>query len=212
MAVTDGQQTPTLEQIILDGVKAATSNLNVAMPGVVIEYDPATQKCSVQPSIKRVYDDGTTVNLPIITNVPVAFPRAGKAFISLPIKADDTVLLIFSQRSIDKWLSQGGVVKADDPRMHSLSDAVAIAGVYPFTDSIDASADHIRIQNDKSIIDVKADGTYQIKNDSNELMDLVVQLVDAIIAMKINTMLGPQPPVNLATFTALKPKFESLKG
>jgi hypothetical protein len=210
----EGQQTPTLEQVILDGVDSKLANLNVSMPAIITEYDPATQKCSVQPCIKRKYDDGTIVNLPIISNVPVAFPRAGKAFISLPIKKDHTVLLVVSQRSIDIWLGQGGVVEANDPRKHDLSDAVAIAGVYPFNDNANASANNLRIENDVAQFDLLPNGKFIIKNKSSgqELLTLFEELLDALLAAKTNTIYGPQPLVPPTLFTNIKTKLDTLKG
>ena len=41
----------------------------------------------------------------------------------------DTVLLVFSERSIDKWAQQGGEVDPLDSRLHHLSDPVALPGL-----------------------------------------------------------------------------------
>ena len=212
MTVGDGQQTPSFEQVIKDGIEARMAAVNVSIPAEIVSYSSATQKCSVQPSIKRKYEDGTVINLPIINDVPVLFPRAGKAFISFPLKAGDSVLLIFSQRSLDSWLETGGIVEANDQRKHAFSDAIAIPGLYPFNDLADGADDtNIVVRNDKLKLSIKPDGKFKIENDDYEFVGLVSQLTDALIAVLTNTMLGPQPFINKATFVALKPKIDSFK-
>lgn len=52
-------------------------------------------------------------------------------------------------------------------------------------------------------------GHVTISNGTDDLVDLIKQLCEALTNMTTITALGPQAPVNLATFTALLPKFES---
>lgn len=214
MAATDGQQTPSLEQIVKDGIEATVANLHVALPAEVVSYDAAKQRCSVQPLIRRKYEDGSVVNLPIITNVPVAFPRAGNAFISLPLQKGNSVLLVFSERSLDRWLSQGGVTTADDPRKHDLSDAVAIPGVYPFNNPCEASTDSIRIQYGDARIDVMSDGKFKFENtnEGKELITVMRDFINACLAARTNTALGPQPLVPPSLFTSVRDDLDKLKG
>lgn len=53
--------------------------------------------------------------------------------------------------------------------------------------------------------------TYSLKNDSDDLVSLLVDLVDALTKVTTNTAIGPQPFVNLADFAALKAKIEMFK-
>lgn len=121
-------ETPTLAQVILEAVEARLVDVNTAIPGKIVSYDHATQTASVQPCIRRKYTDGTIVDLPVINKVPVQFPRGGGFFVSLPLKKDDPVLLVFSQRALDVWKEKGGVVDPADPRKFHISDAYALAG------------------------------------------------------------------------------------
>jgi hypothetical protein len=43
------------------------------------------------------------------------------------------VALVFSDRSLDRWLNAGGVVDPGTYRMHDLSDAIAIPGLHPWS-------------------------------------------------------------------------------
>lgn len=124
------QQTPTLQDMIRGAIEARLANLHTAMPGVVKTYDPKTQTADVQPALKKKYADGEVVNLPLLTKIPVIFPRTAAGYIHLPLEPDDTVLIIFCERSIDSWRMQGGVIDPADYRKHALSDAVCIPGLF----------------------------------------------------------------------------------
>lgn len=140
----------------LDGyVDNRLRDVHVAMPGRVESYDSAAQRASVQPLIQRVIEaeDGsrTAQSLPVINDVPVVFPGAGSFSITFPVTRGDTVLLVFSEFSIEKWREQGpsvvgtkvSPVDPEDGRHHALSDCIAIPGLRSFndaTDQVDSSA------------------------------------------------------------------------
>ena len=131
--------TPVLAEVIREAFENRLSDLHTAMPGTIVKYDARTQEASVQPLLKRAYinEDGSEGldELPIIQGVQVAFPRAGKFFMTFPLAKGDPVLLVFSERSLDEWSASSGKVTLDpiDLRMHDLSDAIAIPGCYPDT-------------------------------------------------------------------------------
>jgi len=110
------------------------ADMRVSCPARVEKYDSAKQQVDVKPLLKESYtaEDGTDVveGLPVITNVPVVFPGGGGYRITFPIQAGDTVLLVFSDRSIDAWLTNGGEAAPVDERRHVLTDAIAIPGLH----------------------------------------------------------------------------------
>ena len=116
--------------------------IRCAMPGIIISFDPATQTATVQPAIKMRVNLGEGVkqmDLPPIANVPVVLPFAQGAglLLTLPIRAGDECLIVFSDRSIDNFMQSGGVqptvATANEdtttPRSHSLADAICIPGI-----------------------------------------------------------------------------------
>lgn len=205
-------ETPTQEQVIKEAIKAALCDLHTAMPGIVVSYDSSTQKAQIQPALKRKFKNGDVVDLPIITNCPVAFPRANNAFISLPVKAGDSGLLIFSERSIDKWLVSGGRVNPNDPRKFELSDGIFYPGLYPFNNPIAAHPTDLIVQNDQAKISVKPDGKFLISGPSEELLDLNSQDADLSATTTVNTVFGPVKLNKFAQFAAVKSKIDSIKG
>jgi len=129
--------TPSLPEVIRRAVEAGLEDAHVAIPAKVTRVDLAKGQLDVQPLVKdlRELEDGglEAVSVPVITNVPIIWPGAGGFRLTFPIAAGDTVLLVFSDRSLDVWLARGGEVDPGDPRRHALSDAVAIPGLRPFS-------------------------------------------------------------------------------
>ena len=130
------ENTPTLGESIRAMIGRDRNDLHTAIPACVVSYDAATQKATVQPEIfaETTDIDGNRVatKLPAITDVPVVFPRSGAYGITFPLAAGDTVLVVFSESSLDKWATKGGDTDPEDRRKHSLSDAIAIPGLFPF--------------------------------------------------------------------------------
>lgn len=129
----DAVQTPTLAGFVTNALDGRMRGVRVALPGLVQTYDPTTQTCSVQPLIQDgVYDEsGTRIaeRLPVVASVPVCFPGSGAFSVTWPVKVGDTVLLVFSSSSIDRWLALGGEVDPIDDRRHHITDAIAIPGL-----------------------------------------------------------------------------------
>lgn len=155
--------TPGLGQLIYEIVKYTLGEVNTAIPARVLEYDPEERRASVQPTVKRRYKDGSVVSRAPITDVPVVFPSAGGGTITFPVKPGDTVLLIFSQRSIDRWVqSEGGEVDPLDNRKHDISDAIAIPGLAPFPAALPADPDNVTIEFGSVSINLTPGGAVEI--------------------------------------------------
>ncbi|WP_312974028.1 Gp138 family membrane-puncturing spike protein [Atlantibacter sp.] len=108
-----------------------STQLRVAMPGIIQSFDPDAVTCTVLPAIRGIIptQDGTDPSdLPMLVDVPVIFPRGGGCTMTFPVKPGDECLLVFSDRCIDFWWQNGGVQEPVDPRQHDLSDAFAIIG------------------------------------------------------------------------------------
>lgn len=108
------------------------SKINTAIPAEITNYDPSGPKVDAKPLIKKRFNDGTESAYQPIVSVPVIFPRTQEFSMSFPLKKGDTVLLIFSQRSIENYLFSGQEVAPTRPDMFALSDAIAIPGLFAF--------------------------------------------------------------------------------
>lgn len=157
--------TPTLEQLLDQAIDSALIDMHTCMPGIVESYDATKQTVNVRPAIKRKYDDGTLVERPLIPDVPVYFPKGGGFSITHPIKKNDDVLLIFSERSLERWKNEAGVVDPRDSRKFHLSDAFCFpTGGRDINTIPGAKENLLRIVNDKGEIQIDENGEIIVKS------------------------------------------------
>ena len=208
--------TPSIEKVLAMAIEARLFDVHTCLPVVVESYDPGTETVSVKPALKRKYEDGSIVELPLILNVPVMFPRGEKASITFPIKKGNSGFVVFSERSLDVWKSKGGVVDPNDPRKFNMTDAIFFPGGYPkTTPSGRATADKFRITHGASEIEMTDAAKFKVgKVDGDELFDLVSQLLQALLDAKTNTAIGPMPfwTNTITVLTQIKTKLDALKG
>lgn len=168
-----------LSDSLQKSIEKTLENLRVSLPARIERYDSSTQKAEVSPLLEKRNADGSSSPLPVIPNVPVLFPRGGKARMTFPLERGDSVLLIFSDRSLDRWLSGSGQsVVPDDPRKHDLSDAVAIPGLLSFGSGGEAGfeedGDNLIIKHDGTKVVVEPSGKIEIEGDVEIDGDLTV--------------------------------------
>lgn len=136
-------------------VESVVNQVHTSLPGRIERYDHTRQEADIKPLLKRRYKDGQVVDMPIIPSVPIVWPRTSKACFSMPLEVGDGVLIVFIERSIDKWLNEGGNVTPDDFRKFDLSDAVAIPGLFPFPSAF-------KIEDNENVCLKYGDGSFKI--------------------------------------------------
>ena len=105
--------------------------LNTSMPGEVVRYDAANRRADVRGQLALILDDGTQIERPVISNVPVVFPVAAEFALLYPLEVGDSVLLVFSMRGLSRWKATHGMTAPDTEGMLSQQDAIAIPGFGP---------------------------------------------------------------------------------
>lgn len=127
---------PTFEEVVAILVEAQLLGLNTTTPGRIVSYERDLQRCAVEPLIAHgtIVEDGERVPdfMPIINDVPFVFPGSGANGFTWEVMPGDTVLIVFLQRSADRWLGRGGRIDPGDDRHHDHNDAVAIPGLRDF--------------------------------------------------------------------------------
>lgn len=145
--------------------------LNTAMIAQVEAYDDKN-KITAQPVVNRKYKGQDSKPLPPIEDVPVVFPGAGNHWLSFPIEVGSWVLLVCSQRSIEAWLqSDGSVGDASTSRKFSMSDAIAIPGILPFSNAFDV-ADGIQLRSKDGKVKIRLNGTVITIENENGTIEL----------------------------------------
>ena len=105
--------------------------INTAMPGVIVSYDAINRRADVCGALALILDDGTQIERPVISNVPVVFPVAAEFALLYPLAVGDSVLLVFSMRGLSRWKATHGMAAPDTEGMLSQQDAIAIPGFGP---------------------------------------------------------------------------------
>jgi len=140
-----------------------SGSIRVAMPAYIESYDFKTQKADVKIDMQELYQNETSLDYPVLSGVPVIFPRCGGASITMPITRGDTCLVMFLDRDSTSWLLGGKNLTPKSMRSHHLSDAVAIMGLSPFTSKSPARNNtDMLISFDGSEITLKPKGTIDI--------------------------------------------------
>lgn len=150
----------------IDG--SARQNINTCLPAVVTNVDNLTTQQTIDctPLINRVYEDGVVMQPTNVFDIPVVFQTGGGGILSFPISIGDTVLLVYSMRSIDEWLDSDGTNQTPkDNRHHHRTDAIAIPGIYTKSTSLAPSATDVEIKFKKMNIIMKPDNTMILDND-----------------------------------------------
>lgn len=149
------------------------STIWTALPAYVLSVDFEEMTVSVQPTIQGIIykEDGTKeyVNLPPLIHVPICFPKAGGFILTMPIKENDEVLVVFSSRCIDAWWQSGGIQKPMEIRMHDLSDGFAIPGpcsVPNVIPNISSTGAQLRNKAGTTYVEISDDGKIKLVSPS----------------------------------------------
>ncbi len=175
----------TFEQAVRSFISTDRSRLNVSIPAKVISYDPKTQNASCKPLVDMLLKDSRIIPLPVINDIPVIFPSTDNSALTFPLNKDDTLLLVFSQRSLDNWLQTKNVdpVNPEDFRRHDFSDAIAIPGLFSFPRAINDPDKHTLTHDTDDVVvkhnigsaqenevRLKANGSVEIKAGSKSTL------------------------------------------
>lgn len=186
--------TPELEEVIQDYIEMDKLELNTCLPAIVKAYDSVKQTCTVQPSMKRTTIAGEVSSRAEIEDVPVVFPRSGAYGFTVPITVGDSVMLIFSQRSLDDWIDNGGEVEVTDYRLHDINDAIAIPGLFPLENKITPApaADAAEVRGNKILLGKSgaSDEPMVLGNVlQTNLEDLITAIEDLVALIKKPTVI-----------------------
>jgi hypothetical protein len=118
------------------------------LPAIIISYDSSTKRAEVQPGIKIRTKESIISQAPIL-DVPIIFPSGGGYCVLMPLKAGDTILLLFSQRGIAAF-KQNFTETSPDDNLFEKSDAIGIAGFGDLTVS-PVDSEGINIQDSEGL-------------------------------------------------------------
>lgn len=182
------------------------STLRVSMPGIIEEYDYKTRRSSVKIDMQELYEDGSKLDYPVITNVPVIIACSGGASMIMPIKRGDSCLILFTDRDIDSWLlgASGQAPKA--MRMHDINDAVVLMGLMPFgTLSAAKNNNDLLITYEDSKITLKPEGNIEVTSAKK----ITIKTEDTVIECT-NTTIKASSKIDIESASEINIKAENI--
>lgn len=134
----------SLEGLLRQYTANSTAKMFTAIPGRVVGTPNLDQqRIDVQILVNKVTTDDVSRKHPTLLNVPLIFPGSQSSQFSFPVVSGDTVMLVFSQRSIDRFKLGAKTTHTPlDFRKYSRNDAVAIPGLFPFEDAVNNPSKH----------------------------------------------------------------------
>lgn len=113
--------------------------VNCARVGTIVSYDPgeagvrpptATVQIA-QQQVTSIASDGTKTfaDYPPLELVPVIFFGGGRYSCTWPVAEGNECLLIFHDRELDNWFTNGAGLPPTTGRLHDIADAFCIVGL-----------------------------------------------------------------------------------
>lgn len=172
------------------------ADVHTCLPGVVVSFDGTM--ITAKPAIDKQLANGEVLGAPAIVNVPVCWPcgdvNGALALITVPLKPGDSVLLHFSERAVDDWIS-GTDGAPGDPRQFDLSDAFATPMPRPGTVPA-ADLENLSIQYGPGSIKISPEGAFTFFSPVPAIMDVpMLTITGALNVVGVTTGNG----VNLNT-------------
>lgn len=211
---------------------AIMSRLNCHNVGRILEFDSATQTCTVEMMQIKQFNEQAFTPAPI-TQVPLIILGAGGGHITMPNPEGTICLLLFLDRNIDNFMETGEQYVPDTARMHDFTDCIALTTFTTLANPLsDYDENAISIFNEGLIEDVQklsyikiypnniqiyaADGANIALNDkvsiSNSSYNLGTLIKALLVACEGITTVngGALTTASKQAFTNLKTQFEGL--
>lgn len=134
---------PKLADVLSQLKKDIFLSLNCHAIGKVEVFNPANQTVTATMAYKKTFikfengsESETLVDYPIMLDCPAVVIGGGPFSLKMPISPGDECLILFNDRSIDKWFESGQVGALDSSRLHSFSDAIVLVGLRSSANSL----------------------------------------------------------------------------
>ncbi len=213
---------PTLQGIFEDLTLNIMSRINCVRVGKIVSFDNTDQTATVQLVDKRVVINGdgsqTLLEYPLLLKCPVVINAGSNGGLRISIQPDDTCIVLFSDRDIDKWWTDGNIQAPATPRMHNLTDGFVMLGPrndlnkitdydneatqLNYLDAIVRLKTKIRIQN----------ASQNLKGVLDNLTSATVSLANAVKALQVVDPISGPLPVTPGTISAVNNVITSLNN
>lgn len=206
---------PDLDALLKAWKSDIFSSLNCHQWGTILGFTQATQTATVQIAVRRQVpqaNGGQPIYVskayPVLVDVPVFINYGGPGYLTFPIAAGDVCLVLFNDRDFDQFWATGNVQDPNSPRMHDLSDGLAIVGfrtaVNPLT-GYDGGQTVLGWGTTKVVLGPKVG----IGNDATSLLTVLTNWINVLKAWT-DTRGDTPNPATIAALNAIQIQINSL--
>lgn len=152
----------TLLEVMEHQISTFLESVHTTFPATIQTYNSSKREATIIPSVRLRMGQGQLVQLKPIPGVPVVFPCSSNFGLTFDLSPGDGVMIHCTEQAIGNWINSqlGTVVDPEDNSRFSLTDAIAVPGLYPSGRAPNPST---RIHGTKNSIEVKAsNGTVSI--------------------------------------------------
>lgn len=155
-------------------INDAVSSIHTSLPAKINKYDAKKMRAEITLLSKQNLED-EMVEIPPVLEVPVGFMKAGRFVIRPPFQKGDVVVVVFSEKAIDKLLISGNPENPKYKRKHSIDDAIIVNSLQleSENDLNSSYTNDLLIENQEvnSRIVMKANGDLLIETSGNTNID-----------------------------------------
>lgn len=153
-------------------IQNSLADVHTTLPAKITSVDYGTGRASVLPLVKTQIGINKTLPYPELSSVPLVVMSGGKGRITFPVKAGDTVLVLFSERDPTNVLAGTGTEAVNPVQSNYLGlfpigiiPCISVAG-----NAKSISNEDVLLENDKAKMTLKPDGTMQYNNGSANIV------------------------------------------
>ena len=189
------------------------ANLNTMLIAKVVAVDMTNMRVDVKPVamrpiMRRNNVDTSYTSLPLLRDIPLAFPRSGAAQIVHKVQVGDIVEVRLCQHSLDEILTSDDYdeVATQDLRRHDLQDAVAVPISFDAAPGTTNGSDYEIVASDVRIGN-PASAKQLVTSDLLTTLNAVIANINTSIAAQTGTPIVTAVPTLLTV-----PKTTNLRG
>ena len=180
-----------LIQTLKSNSESIAAKINCMRIGVIQEFYPENLTAQVKIADKKVTGlnpDGSQ----ILKEYPLIYAKVCycNPFLTYPLQQGMECILLFNDREIETWFINGGSNIQAYPRMHDLSDAIAIVGIRSLPQMIQILTDCLHLFYGQSDLQIKNEsinlntGTLNITGNTAQSGDM--NITGTITAANLN--------------------------
>lgn len=201
----------TIDEVLDPFADYLMATFNCHRIGIIQSFNASTQRAVVQlvDVLRRNTFQGQQLFTPTpLIDVPVAINYGANGGLNFPIKQGLECMVFFNDRDMQNWKQTGAVSAPKTYRMHDMSDGVCYIGVKSAVKAVsgyDNSTVGITYLDDSGVeqAKVKVDQKVEIANQSQNLKDLIANLISILQNLKVVDPISGNLPIDSTTSSDL---------